>query len=661
MMSFESPTSPSVSSPTSSPARTRRCARGGFTLLEVMIATAVTLLMMISLAQIFKIIGDSMQQGRSVLELNNRLRSVVYRLRADLDNLTVIPAPPANPSTGSGYLQVYDGSTTDFTTSTQISMAASRFGDVDDILMATVRAGDVWFTGKVPLYVLEKRAPDRNTAADFAMIPIASQHAEVAVFLQPLVTGDGNPNRSPEFFLNSALGAVAFEDTDPFPNFPDSFRLHYRMLLIRPDLNLVSDTTIADLSSVAPAGSLPGGIMDNSISSTGTNEYWTVSNPDPGLPTPLCDMAAPHQQCDLSIRRVFGTGTGSTDFVAANSLEDLVDPANRFAHVQVPIPGTVSTTMPVLALGTALLVNGGDPLGTLLNSPVSATTPFQVGSGFLHPAFVLLNNRAGEDLLASDVLAFDIKLFDPDAPLLGTTGGDGVYGTAADDDGDGSLNDLKELGWAGSDDLILSPNDPGYALALSAGSPVVGTGEYVDLAWAKKLAAHGGSISPATNVWSPLSGFALANFNANGLAGAYTDSLFKSGSVLMAGTNLQLFQASYDTYTSGYEGDGLLQAQLTSRVGVCRVNGAVDLYGVGGSDYPNLVADWRSSPAPTFDAGSDGIDNAGSFTGVDDPSELETSPPFPIPLRGLKISVRMEDPRTRQIKQMSAAKEFVSQ
>jgi hypothetical protein len=635
MIAFQSSVrlaTPSTISAADSPAvkphrRARRGFRtGGFTLLEVLIATAVTLLMMISLAQMFKVIGDSMQQGRSVLELNNRLRSVVYRLRSDLDNLTVVPAPPADPATGPGYLQVFDGSTTDYTAATKLIPtggalpgAASRFGDVDDILMATVRAGDVWFTGKVPQFVLLKIAP--TDPAHFTPVSIASQHAEVAVFLQPLVSNDGNPNRDPGFFLTAPLKEAAYEDTDPFVGFPDSFRLYYRTLLIRPDLNLAS-------------GVLPSGV-------DGSGDDWLKSVPLSGLPSPLCDMATAHQQCDLSIRRIYDSSDNNVrDEIAANSLEDLTDPANRFAHVQVPLPGTVSTTMPVLALGARLAVNAGDPSGTL-----------QVGSGFLHPAFVLRGIRSGEDLLASDVLAFDIKLFDPDVPLLGTPGGDGTFGTTSNP---------GALGWAGSDDLILSPNDPGYGPALNGTYQLVGTGEYVDLAWAKKLVDHGGNISATTNVWSPLSGFSLANFNINGAAGAYTYALFKSGSVLMASASpftLHLLQPTYDTYTTRYEGDGVLQAELTSRAGVCRVNGAISLYpGFSGDDRSNLSENWRVP-----DAGTDGIDNVGSLAGVDDTLELETSPPFPIPLRGLKISVRMEDPTTRQVKQMSATKEFVSQ
>lgn len=605
MICCESPTCPAASSDIypagPSPAKNLRRARGGFTLLEVLIATAVTLLMMISLAQIFKVIGDSMQEGRSVLELNNRLRSVAFRLRSDLDNLTVVPAPPADPSTGSGYLEVFDGSTTDFTAATKLLPlgAASRFGDVDDILMATVRAGDVWFTGKVPRYLtfLPQQAPDPTKPEHFELVSIASQHAEIAVFVQPLVTNEGNPNnRDPGFFLTSPLKEAAFENTDQFPDFPDSFRLYYRTLLIRPDLNL-------------PSGVLASGV-DNS-----TGVQWLEAVALPNAPTPMCDMANVHQQCDLSVRRVYNTGDVDSDYVAANSLEDLADPANRFAHVQIPIPGTVSTTMPVMALGARLPVNGLDPSGTL-----------QVGSGFLHPAFVLLNNRAGEDLLASNVLAFDIKLFDPDVPLLGV------------------------------DDLILSPSDPGYAAALSTGIKV-GTGEYVDLAWAKKLVDHSG-VSPSKNLLSLLSGFSDTN--------TFSDSLIKSGSVLMAGSNLLLLQPSYDTYTTRYEGDGVLQAQLNGGRGVCRINGVKSLYdnSLPGDDSTNLSESWRT----TIDMGTDGIDNNISIifngvnlTGVDDPSEMETSAPFPTPLRGLKISVRMEDPTTRQVKQMSATKEFVSQ
>ncbi len=643
---------PSTSTKPANRAKSRyRSGRRGFTLLEVMIATAVTLLMMLSLAQIFKVIGDSMKQGRAVLELNNRLRNVVYRIRTDLDNLTVVPRPPTDPSQATGYFQVYDGPTTDFTAASQ-STAHSRFGDCDDIFMATARAGDVWFTGKVPQYMLAGVEP--TSTADFQLVSIASQHAEIAIFLQPLVTNVGNPNRDPNFFLTSTPnGALAFQDSDGFVGFPDGFRLYYRTFLIRPDLNLASPLAISAFGgAVAPAGVLPAGQGTNS---SGQPVTWTVALPmGSGIPSPLCDMAVAHQQCDLSVRRVFNPGdglSGTNDFIAANSLEDLVDPANRFAHVQVPLPGTSSTSMSLLALGPKLTptFSATNPYAPYPDGALG-TANFEIGCGFLHPAFTLQGSRVGEDVLSSDILAFDIKLFDDSVPLIRTVGSDGV----------------DQAGAAGSDDLVLSPNDPGYAVALglpAAQATVEGSGDYVDLAWAKKLVAHGGSISATTNVWSALSGYSLPNFLSSNAQNAYSDALYKSGAVLRSGTATFVLQPSFDTWTTRYEGDGILQSYLGTTFGNVRISGANSLYGISGTDLVNAVPAWRQS---AIDAATDGIDNnppPGPQTGVgvDDVTEFETAPPFPVDLRGLKIYVRMEDPITRQVKQMSVAKEFVTQ
>ncbi|RMF39929.1 MAG: hypothetical protein D6753_12685 [Planctomycetota bacterium] len=642
------------------PSARRRASRAGFTLVEVLVATAATLLMMIALAQMFKVIGDSMKQGRAALQLNNKLRTVAMRLQHDLSNLTVIPDPPINE--GQGYFKYFDGSTTDYTAAT-IDVTLNRFGDVDDILMGTVRAGDVWFTGKVPRYFITRTEP--TSAADFSFVTIAAQHAEVIAFLQPIVTNVGNPTQDPAYYLTASRnGAVAFQDVDgPLGagnGFPDGFRLHYRRLLIRPDLNLPSPLAISALGATAPAGALPAGRGSNA----GGPVNWTIAQPQPGLPSPLCDMTAAHQQCDLSIRRVFGSGPAAFDFVAANSLEDLANPANRFAHVQVPLPGTSSTTMPVLALGPALPVHGTDPSGTLTNAALSppATDPaFRVGSGFLHPAFALYGTRIGEDLLASNILAFDVKAYDPGVPLLASTGPDGAPGAInVDDDNDGTTDNASEFGADGSDDLVLSPNDPGYATLL--GGTAAGFGEYVDLCWGRKtvlpLLAAGGSIPSGANLFSPFSGLSATNFASNGLFRGFTDPLYKSGLVLTTTTpSIHLLQPSFDTWTTEYERDGILQAQRSGREGVCRISGANALYGIGGPDLANALPAWRQT---AWDAGTDGVDNNQNGS-TDEMLEQETSPPFPFPLQGIKIVIRMEDVGTGQIKQMSVAKEFVSQ
>ncbi|MCA9193793.1 MAG: hypothetical protein KDB03_18600 [Planctomycetales bacterium] len=605
--------------------------RGAFTLLEVLIATGVTLLMMVSLTQIFRVIGESMKQGRAAVELNNRLRNVTYRLRTDLDNCTVTPNPPSNHQQSVGYMQVYDGMMTDFSYA-QAGIAnsigdLSRFGDLDDVLMFTARAGDVWFTGKVPLFVLLKTTPvDGGVLDNTQMVTIAAQHAEIAVFAEPVVSADaGNETLNTTPLITSpGTNYRPLDETLTLTNkLPAQYRLYYRTLLIRPDLNL------------------PSGILPNSL--PGAPKAWFLAQPttlvSTLLPSPACDMMLPYQQCDLSIRRTTLSSAGSpTSFVTANSLADLANPAARFAHYQFVVPGTASTySMPLLALTP--YVAGLPRLNT------SDTLSYE--SRFLHPAYTLIGERTGEDVIADNVLAFDVKVFDPAVSLLGLIGKDGVEGVPGSD---------ISLGAAGSDDLVLSPNDPGYGTAMmNPGAKPIGTGEYVDLCWGLKTRlatrdASGGLALPAgAATWTPFSGLSAANFAAGQW---FTDGLFKSGQVLngSAGITANIFlQPSYDTWTTAFESDGVSQAEASGFRGVV-VN------------PPSYLESWR---ATVLDAGTDGIDNnaidPANNSGIDEAAELETSAPFPYSLRGLRIQVRMEDPAARQVKQMSVEREFVSE
>ena len=301
---------------------------------------------------------------------------------------------------------------------------------------------------------------------------------------------------------------------------------------------------------------------------------------------------------------------GDHDYIAPILLK-ILPILNRFAHVVHQIPGQNAVTMPVLALGQALQFQGNDP--TL------------VGAGFLHPAFALLGDRTGEDVLATDLLAFDIRAYDPSAPILNY-----------------------------NNELTLRPGDPGYGTQVPITTAnTVAYGEFVDLNWAGKLPSAIVASIPAaqrTLIQTELSGITTA--------GIPTDSLFRSGlnkAGSGSGPPFMIYQPSYDTFTDLYEHDGILQAELNSARGLVTVIGSV-----------TLREPWR---ATAIDAGFDGIDNnpvvampnvpfAGP--GIDDISERETSPPFPVDLRGLQISVRLESPSRKQFKQMSTIKEFVT-
>lgn len=599
--------------------RRMHASRDGFTLLEVLVATAVTLLMMVSLAQVFKVIGDSMKQGRAALELNSRLRNVAHRIQLDLNNIAVV--------TGSGYEKIYDGPLTDYSYGLELA-SANRFGDVDDIIMFTARAGDDWFTGKVPLFVLQGTAPG-SSAGDTALVTITAQHAEVVIFAEPLVTNELNPDRDSKYLaLDPAnnFAKLINPATSAATNLPSSYRLHYRTLLIRPDLNLSSGVNAGLLPNTIASGPVGGVRWLEARPNQLTFKSTTVN-----LPVPTCDMYLAHQQCDLSMRRIDPTTAPSA--LAANSLEDLANPANRFAHIQLPFSNS-NFSMPVLALSPKLNMTytQAEP-GIIIDSSSTAADKSNPGnnqSGFLHPAYVLMDDRTGEDVLASDVLAFDVKAFDAGVTLFELTGG----GTST----------------------VVSPNDPGYGNALTPPtgytSAAIGTGDFVDIGWGRKSQVHFGSSGLSQ----------LSGVDSND-GEPFTDSLYKSGLAVQSGnipyppaasTNLAIFQPSYDTWFTRFEGDGNLQAELASPArGVVRINTGI---------AQTLRETWRTASGTyTIDAGTDGIDNSGSATGVDDLSERETSAPFPVDLRGVKISIRMEDPAARQFNQMSIIKEFVTQ
>lgn len=666
---------PSVATPDFPPAHRRNRSRRAFTLLELMIATAITLLMMISLVQVFKTVGDSMKQGRAVLQLNNTLRSATFRLRNDLNNLTLRVDPPANFRTGSGYLEYFDGSMTDSTctlfdelTSVDARLTSSRFGDMDDILMFTARAGgDTWFVGQVPNFILNPAllsAPAQDTDSDgtpdaIEMVTINSQLAEIVVFARPVSTDP----------------ATLFDDVDG-NHLPDAYQLYYRTLLIRPDLN----------SNFSGTWRLPN---TSAVPSLGA---WLMAG-TPGSPSPPgpLDMVASHQQCDLSIRRVYD-GVAGADAVAANSLEDLMNPANRFAHFEYPVSsvfsGSVSSTMPLLVLqpiprsgsgaaGMCINVFGDDGNPSTLSPLYSDPNPGSMPSGlagaagnFLHPSFTLMATRRGEDVLVSDCLGFDVKIFDSGVPVIGLAGTDGTVGTTAS----------AVLGADGSDDLILTPNDPGYApaLASSTAPAIVSYGAYVDLMWGRKTLASlpafpPGSLTagtvfsnqPGVNLWTEFSGLSKPASVGPGPAPVLplVDGLLRSGKALVfpGGDPPVFLQPTFDTWSTYYETDGNLQAELTgpSVYGVVNVDQfkRMALKSSGSSDKAKARVTFRKTD---IDAGTDGIDNDLSG-GADDPAELETSPPFPVRPTGLKVSIRVGDRTSRQIKQMSVAAEFVTQ
>lgn len=501
--------------------------RRGLTLVEVLIATVLAMLLLMSLASAFKKVGDSITENRAALQMSNQLRAVSSLLRRDLEMATVKPNPPMLAASPMGYFKIYEGPTSDFSAKLYLEAAnpgAGRFGDFDDILMFTASASGEWFTGKVPRYIAEKRNPTNPTPYDLEPVVIGSKYAEVIWYTSPL-----------------ALDSTGL---------PTKLQLHRRVLLIRPDLN----------------------------GSSGVLALGTTTLP------------AAYQTCDLSMHRI------ANGRVVANTLEDLMYLENRFAHIQVSAQSHLS--MPILDLGTAVpFAQGASSFGSI-----------PARSGLLNGNYILQGDRQGEDVVMSDCVAFDLKVFDREVPLYGV-------GTGA----------------AGTDSMVLSPNDPGYAAAIS--SAPVGSGDFVDLGWYRNVAPM------VTNAVPPRLFVGFSGFRNHG-TNSFSFNLLKSGMVVIGGWS----QISYDSWTTGYELDGRLQGDLSG--GLAPQTGTVQLSST-------------TAARTNVDIGTNGVDDDANGL-IDDFLEWETSAPFPIVLPSVQATIRLEEPDTRQLQQVSVVSEFLT-
>jgi hypothetical protein len=233
------------------------------------------------------------------------------------------------------------------------------------------------------------------------------------------------------------------------------------------------------------------------------------------------------------------------------------------------------------------------------------TSPMQPG---LFP-FPLDNSALNSDqdyLMLGDALAFDVRIYDPGAPLFAAATG-----------------------------AVLQPGDPGWpAAALAARTAATltntlsGFGAFVDLGWAVQ------SSTPVNLYWPPDSAASLAAPLAglNNLQPGSPSPVFhvphQPGWHPRNGQVLASYPAVYDTWSFHYENDGYNQDQTHSAP-----------YGT------------------TMDQGTNGLDDD-NMLGVDDMGERETSPPYDHPLRGLQVRFRLYERDARQIRETSVTHAF---
>jgi hypothetical protein len=350
------------------------------TLVEMLVAMALTLLMMAAVAQIFGMLGQGVNGSRSMAELNDRMRATAYRLRQDLAGVTVDTTPPVKPELNSGYLEIIEGPCSDLVYSydpkggasfdksngapdakgvwqgnpepylTNIGSDDRIVGDVDDIILFTTRSPGELFSGK---------ADSRNGGLEGG--GFRSPYAEVVWFCKPAINSFN----------------------------PRTYTLHRRQRLIAAHPGA---EPFVNTSKSGAAANMAGG---------------------PPNTLPFEDWPTLHAMTDISCRR-------QGNLAIPNCLGDLTRRENRFLH--------------------------------------DAAFPHDFQKDSADLTYDATSPRFGEDVLLTNVIAFDIRVWDPDAPIQ--TPATGV-----------AANDTK---------VAVAPGDPGYA-PTSPNLNVNAGGAYVDL------------------------------------------------------------------------------------------------------------------------------------------------------------------------------------
>jgi prepilin-type N-terminal cleavage/methylation domain-containing protein len=237
----------------------------GFTLVEMLIAMVLTLIMVWAIAEFYARVGEAVKDNRAMIEQRGGLRSATQLLIADLTRHTVVPAPPVHdevtpvPGTtlllstiGAGYLVIFEGTCSDADPDGDMVIDADSDGEPD---LAELGAN------QAPLFIETTLVPNLlGENDDYIGLTIRSADEPfVAPRVRSAVVGDtgildvtatGAPvTASDTSLLAEVAWWTSFTDDPLLPSPPgpppnlwnpgEPRTLHRRLLLVRPELNVV--------------------------------------------------------------------------------------------------------------------------------------------------------------------------------------------------------------------------------------------------------------------------------------------------------------------------------------------------------------------------------------------------------------------------------------
>ncbi|MCA9239909.1 MAG: hypothetical protein KDA37_06910 [Planctomycetales bacterium] len=696
----------------------------------MLVAMALTLLMMSAVIAVLASVSESVSERRAAIEMGASLRHARSLLQEDLANHTCPALTWTRPESNHGYIEIVEGPQCDFDPSIwlrdevdndspanrtpdglpdpigpanlTLDLAVSQLpssnlfrlpggsidvrnggavtdggalGDWDDVLMLTVRNDNKPFVGRVP----EGWPADSSNFAAWGATEVESPLAEVIWFA---VENPVEENKS--FYFGE-------------PGFRTVYR---RTMLILPGLQ-------------------PGFNINGVITGPGVLRVLGDSVDQSEADQAAAALISFQEEYDISVRLEWDPLLGNDGrwVVKANTLGDLTKRESRFEHTR-PEPTTTAGGAAILRpvypyravssgagigavalslergagleqrnfdasdVGAVNVAAATDAAGASVSSgdgrnAADAYRVSQRGGRYPNRPFVyadrnatsaptaravvnelgqvvmfsngmvpLSGSRRGEDVVLSNMLAFDVRVFDPHAPLLA------------------EIADTTEANYPGE---VVDPSSAAWGVIASAYyrngvlsdpdlQPIISRGAYVDLSYFD-LHAYFAARNPS------VPGIARSSPSVAGWQQLIGDSRFAEimdpksmGDKTLYVTSDYFFQPyrAYDTWSTHYENNGVND----DHDGVDRNNnGSLDL----GEEMVDEGTNGFDDRDPTIAGRPNLVDHANDIAayGVDDPSERETAPPYDTPLRGIQITLRAYEPDSRQVREVNVKQTFV--
>jgi hypothetical protein len=498
----------------------------------MLIAMAITLVMMAAVVTLFANISASIRNRRAMIELGGQLRQVRQRLALDLAGATCNAKTWQQPGENRGYIEYIEGKHSDMDPSDFTDRDLSN-GELDYATSLVPSGGD----------------PTINLST------VTRQNINSSN-LRSLQSGDVTNGRALGDW-DDILALTVRSQSDPF---------------------------------VAQVGNA-------TVESNFAEVIWYAQEIQPGANRPD----------EPGMRRIYRRVLLIAPWLGPWPLANFPNPPDNVSVHYVPQSNGSPSTPPQWVANTLGDLTKREYRAFRDKNNANFVFPFPLDRSKLdlEPQFLVLN----------DALAFDVRVYDPGAPLYN-------YSPSA-----GAPTPMG----------IVQPGDPGWLLMATQSSPPAPAsfGAYCDLGW-------GWNPFASTMVYQPNpvpAGVPAPLFNLPHQVGWRAQ--FDSSNGAFNG-----YPCVYDTWSFHYENNGIdEEAQLTA-------------YANAVAPATNGLPQFAAWQTPVIDQGTNGLDDDG-FNGVDDAGERETAPPYDTPLRGIQVKLRVYERDARQVRETSVTHSFV--